>query len=70
MDSVENILDRLIGYDGVFDSNRSMKNPGSSKILVNNIPRSSDCQRESFLNENSKVWSSDGSKGTGLWRRH
>jgi len=36
VDSVQDILDRLIDYGGVFGSLRSLKNAGSSEILASN----------------------------------
>ena len=35
MDSIKNILDGLIDCGGVFGSNRSLNNAGSSDILAN-----------------------------------
>lgn len=42
VDSVEDILDRLIDYGGVFGSHRSLKNAGSSDNLASTASRSSN----------------------------
>ena len=42
VDSVEDILDRLIDYGGVFGSHRSLKNAGSSDNLASTASRSLD----------------------------